>query len=127
MKVIQSKCLFEEKVGPDTDISYVDVIFKYNPENVKVNDMSQLYEKQQLIAVIRSYEEYGTLSYYLVEDHHVDEVIKVLKNLADVNTKPPHLMFDISILDEIDISSIITHPSNFSVEIFNPKRLLETE
>jgi hypothetical protein len=124
MKAIQSKCLFEEKVGPDTELTYVDVIFKYNPENVKVNDMSQLYEKQQLIAVIRSYESYGTLSYYFVEDSNVDDVFKVLKNLADVNTKSPNLTFDLSVLDEYDISSIITNPSNFSVDIYNPKRLL---
>lgn len=124
MKVIQSKCIFEEKVGPDSEITYVDVIFKYNPENVKVNDMSQLYEKQQLVAVIRSYEDYGTLSHYFVEESNVDDVYKVLKNLADVNTKEPHLTFELSIVDQFDVSSIISAPNNFTVDIYNPKKLL---
>lgn len=124
MKVIQSKCIFEEKVGPDSEITYVDVIFKYNPENVKVNDMSQLYEKQQLVAVIRSYEDYGTLSHYFVEESNVDDVYKVLKNLADVNTKEPNLTFELSIVDQFDVSSIISAPNNFTVDIYNPKKLL---
>ena len=124
MKVIQSKSFFEEKIGPDSELNYNDIIFKYNPENINVSSMTQLYEKQLLVGKIRSYAPHGVSSYYFVEDNNVDEVFKVLKNLADSNTKPPHLTFEFTILDEFDEAEIISNPNNFLVEIYNPSKLI---
>jgi hypothetical protein len=124
MKVIQSKSFFEEKIGFETELSYNDIIFKYNPENIHVNDISFLRDNNLLIAKIRSYEDYGVSSYYFVEDNNVDQVFNFLKSIADNNTKPPHLIFELAVLPEYDANSIITNPANFTIEIYDPSSLL---
>jgi hypothetical protein len=125
MKVIQSKSFFEEKLESDHEIEYNNVIFKYNPENSNVNTMTSLYDNQLLIAKIRATETHGVTSYYFVEDANVDEVFRVLKNLADVNTKEPHLSFELAVLDEFDQTEILSNPNNFLVVVYIADKLTD--
>jgi hypothetical protein len=126
--LIQVKTFFSDtsKVGANMD--YASAVFQYIPDNKVPEVMEQLAKEKinidrKLIAIFRSYTDYGVLSHYLVEEEYLENTITSMKRVLELGTVEPFIKFEVNVINEFDLSSIITDPKNFVVEIIDPAKI----